>query len=223
MLVSKFLSQFKGQPLTDEQIASGMHLCYWNAKELFEDAELLNKSGSYARAFSLAILSLEELAKVPILAETLFYRKDDTEKWEKFWESFKSHSDKQLMWSTYGTFLKKIGIDHYGDRYSSDLQPLLDKFKQLGFYVDFFKGQFIKPNDFANDNIEWLEWIFEITRNRIESFSSLHSSLDDSKGLVKVSEEIKTAFRNSKDETEFKINLRNIINKLKRERKTEPI
>jgi len=53
--------------LTDEQISLGLHSCYCNARDLFEDAQLLLKNRRIARAFGLCVLCLEELAKIPLL------------------------------------------------------------------------------------------------------------------------------------------------------------
>jgi len=114
--MKNFLSKFKGKPLNEDQIALGMHLCFCNVKELLEDAELLKENKKYPRALSLAILSLEELVKVPLLMDTLRYSKDDNEKWRKFWKSFISHSNKQLVWSEYGDILKKFGNNDYNNK-----------------------------------------------------------------------------------------------------------
>ena len=48
------------QPLKKEQVATLMHFCYSNAKDLFEEATILKKSEKYARALALCVLSLEE-------------------------------------------------------------------------------------------------------------------------------------------------------------------
>lgn len=214
--MKNFLKKIEGKALGDDQIALGMHLCFCNAQELLEEAELLEKNGKYARAFSFAILSLEELAKVPMLANTLLYSKSAQIKWKSFWTSFTTHADKQLIWSMYGGFLKKVGITICEDKYPSGLQPLLEKFKQLGFYVNFFDNEFVKPNDFAKDNPEWIKWIFEITRKRINDFSRLHSSLDDSKRVVKLGKDIIRAFVNAKNEDEFTEAFEVIVAKIKK-------
>lgn len=214
--MKNFLKKFKGKPLSNDQVTLGMHLCFCNAKELLEDAEILKKNRKYARALSLAMLSLEELAKVPMLANTLLYPKNAQRRWKNFWTSFTSHPDKQLIWSIYGEFLKKVGITGYEDKYPSSLVPLLEKFKQLGFYVNFFDNKFIKPDDFAKDNPEWIKWIFEITRKRIDDFSHLHSSLDDSKRVIKLGKDIIRAFINAKNKDEFTEAFKIIVAKIKK-------
>ena len=56
-------------PLTNEQIATGMHFCYSNATDLLEDAKILLKNGKIARAFGLCVLCLEELAKISVASQ----------------------------------------------------------------------------------------------------------------------------------------------------------
>lgn len=210
--MKNFLKKFKGKPLNDEKAAIGMHYCFLNAKDLYEDAKLLKKNKRYSRAFSLLILSLEELAKIPILLNTIFYPKDDDEKWNAFWKSFNTHSDKQIMWSFYGEYLEKYFNNYsFEDRYPPGLQPLLEKGKQLCFYVNFFENDFIKPDDFAKDNIEWLNWIIEFTEKRIKSFSSFHSSLNRSRVVVKHTKNIFSLFKNNMGEAELKSSIKDII------------
>ena len=210
--MKNFLKKFKGKPLNDEKAAIGMHYCFLNAKDLYEDAKLLKKNKRYSRAFSLLILSLEELAKIPILLNTIFYSKDDDKKWNAFWKSFNTHSDKQIMWSFYGEYLEKYFNNYsFEDRYPPGLQPLLEKGKQLCFYVNFFENDFIKPDDFAKDNIEWLNWIIEFTEKRIKSFSSFHSSLNRSRVVVKHTKNIFSLFKNNMGEAELKSLIKDII------------
>lgn len=216
--MKNFLKKFKGKPLDDEKAAIGMHYCFLNAKDLYEDAKLLKKNKRYSRAFSLLILSLEELSKIPILLNTIFYSKDDDKEWNAFWKSFNTHSDKQIIWSFYGKYLEKyFNIYSFEDRYPPGLQPLLEKGKQLSFYVNFFENDFIKPADFAKDNIEWLNWIIEFTEKRIKSFSNLHSSLNRSRLVVKHTKKIFSLFKNNMGEAELKSSIKDIIRKTRNE------
>jgi AbiV family abortive infection protein len=210
--MKNILKKFKGKPLDDEKVAMGMHYCFCNAKDLYEDAKLLKKNKRYSRVFGLLILSLEELSKVAILLDTIFYSEDDDKKWNAFWKSFNTHSHKQIVWSVYGKNLEKyFNIYSFKDRYPPGLQPLLEKGKQLCFYVNFFENDFIKPDDFAKGNIEWLNWIIEFTEKRIKSFSNLHSSLDKSKVVVKFTRKIFNLFKNNRSETKIKLSLKDII------------
>jgi len=216
--MKNFLKKFKGKPLNDEKAAMGMHYCFLNAKDLYEDAKLLKKNKRRSRVFGLLILSLEELSKIPILLNTIFYSKDDDKKWNAFWKSFNTHSHKQIVWSSYGKILEKyFNIYSFEDKYPPGLQPLLEKGKQLCFYVNFFENDFIKPADFAKDNIEWLNWIIEFTEKRIKSFSSLHSSLNRSRLVVKHTKKIFGLFKNNMGEAELKSSIKDIIKETRNE------
>ena len=60
-----FLALIDQGQLSLDELGRGMHLCYLNARDLVEDAEvLLNRRPG--RALSLAILAWEELAKILI-------------------------------------------------------------------------------------------------------------------------------------------------------------
>jgi AbiV family abortive infection protein len=53
-------------PLTITQLHAIQDAVVENAEELIADAELLQQHGRFARAFSLAVLACEELAKSPM-------------------------------------------------------------------------------------------------------------------------------------------------------------
>ncbi len=61
-----------------------MHLCFRNAAELLQDAELLFRHKRYARAFSLTVLALEELAKPPLLLNGIFIESRDRKTWQAY-------------------------------------------------------------------------------------------------------------------------------------------
>jgi len=102
-------SLFRENYIDDAQIASAMHLSFCNAVELLEEAELLFERKRYARAFGLAVLALEELAKPPLLLNALFIEKGDQKTWQAFWKALHSHQHKQGVWSAYGKRLAGCG------------------------------------------------------------------------------------------------------------------
>ena len=198
-----FLSRFKGKPLDKKQIAKAMHLCYINAKALLNDAKLLKENGRNARAISLAILALEEFGKIPIICDTIRYQADDTNAWKKFWREFRSHRTKQTVCATYGNkFLRMIGYE-YEVEFPLGVEPMIDKFKQLGFYVSFFEDQFILPEDFADDNSEWLDWLLAVADERVASFEPLHSSLESSEKFLNKGRDFIKAIRGAKSPDEL--------------------
>lgn len=179
-----FLSRFKGKPLDKKQIATAMHLCYVNARALLDEAKLLKENGRNARAISLTILALEEFGKIPLIYDMIVYEARDTNAWREFWRAFRSHRTKQIVFSTYGNRLVRVFGNEYEIEFPLGIEPLIDKYKQIGFYVSFFEDQFILPEHFAKDNSEWLDWLLAVADERISSFEPLHSSLEGSERFL---------------------------------------
>ncbi len=78
--------------LTNFERIKGLRFCYDNAISLLEEAIILQKHQKWARATALAILGLEEFAKIEMIAET-FSIKYHSE-WKKFEKQFLSHNTK---------------------------------------------------------------------------------------------------------------------------------
>src|SRR5713101_6953648 len=68
-MVAPRFDQFGGR-LSASQIAAGMNAAEDNAARLLADAQLLLNAGRYPTAASVAILCIEEAAKVSILRRT---------------------------------------------------------------------------------------------------------------------------------------------------------
>lgn len=108
-----------------------------NAHSLLSDASLLLENGRWARAASLAILSIEESGKPAILRGILLARNEKELRDE--WREYRNHCRKNLMWII-GDLAKR------GAKHLEDLRPIfdeegdhgerLDAIKQLGFYSD---------------------------------------------------------------------------------------
>lgn len=175
-----------------------------NARSLAEESRLLKENGYHARALSLAILALEELGKVPLICNMILYRKDDAEAWRKAWKEFQSHRFKLGVWTVYGKRLLNMLGKSYESEFPSGIEPLADKFKQLGFYVSIFKGEFVQPKEFAKDNHEWLDYFLGVLEERIVSFEPLHGSLESSERIAEEAIELLTTIKKSKSMDELK-------------------
>lgn len=186
-----FKSGLVGKPIKENQIASGMHLCYMNAKALLSESKLLKENGHHARALSLVILALEELGKILFIMGALDIENENNTGWKKYWKSLNSHKVKLGVWSHYGKLLASFEGKGYKSVFPAGIASFVDKIKQFGFYVNFFKDDFVYPEDFAKDNSEWLEYLVELANERIASFSSMHGSLKGSKRVVAVSKDFK--------------------------------
>jgi len=204
MSMKEFISGFSGKPLDKKQIAKGMHLCYMNARALRDEAILLKQNNHHARALSLIILGLEELGKIPMFCNMILLRADEVEAWRKPWKELQSHKVKLGVWTTYGKRVLSVLGKGYEVELPSGIEPLVDKFKQLGFYVTFFKGQFLYPENVAEDNHDWFEYFQGILDERIKSFEPLHGSLEKSTELTDKAEKFVTTMKKAKTKDELK-------------------
>ena len=179
-------------------------MCYINARSLAKESRLLKENGYHARALSLAILALEELGKIPLICNMILCRKDDAEAWRKAWKEFQSHRFKLGVWTVYGKrLLNMLGKGHESE-FPSGIEPLADKFKQLGFYTSFFKGEFILPEEFAKDNPEWLNYFLELLEERIARFEPLHGSLESSESFTERGIDLLATVEKAKSTDELK-------------------
>lgn len=167
------------QRLSQSEIGRGAYLCWSNAVSLLADVRLLISGARLARALSLTVLALEELAKPALLFGV--DPSDDAKRWAKFWkEEFSRHSPKQKAIGNYGKFLSSIGQEIYGFRLSSPTVAALDALKQWSFYVDCVEGAFQSPEDLAEDSSEIVDLLFAVAEERADSFGLFHASPEQS-------------------------------------------
>jgi AbiV family abortive infection protein len=140
------LDQYNG-PLSSSDIAEGMNAATQNAKRLAKDARLLFENGSYASAASLAILSIEESGKSPILRGLALARNEKELK--EYWRDYRSHTKKNILWPLLDKFIEGARRAHdFGSLFSAqaDHPQILDKIKQISIYTDCFrKGHWSIP------------------------------------------------------------------------------
>ena len=123
--------------LSAEKVAEGVNAAFRNAQELYDEAEILFKQGRFARAASLAVLSIEEVGKVfllPLLLTTT--NKQDL---RLIWKGYRNHKHKNNhvhLQMTKGAPqpLTRHSIPPSAsiDRWSDGMEDL----KQIGFYTD---------------------------------------------------------------------------------------
>ncbi len=88
-------------------IAEGMNVARTNAKRLFEDASTLHEGGRTHSAAALAILSIEESGKIPILRQMVLCENEP--EWRQSWKNYRSHTSKNVAWIL-GELAAKGGI-----------------------------------------------------------------------------------------------------------------
>lgn len=189
--INALLNSTKGA-LTKEQIAIGMHFCYCNASDLFQDASILLKNHKFARAFGLCVLCLEELAKIPLLCNGVLLKGKGAAVWVKFWNALSSHKLKQNIWSVYGkTFLPEARKERYYKYSYPKTLPALEKLKQLSFYVDFFCGNAVRPQILFGRWKGLVGLVFRMAEDRLEAFRPLHSKPALSSRVVELTSKTK--------------------------------
>jgi AbiV family abortive infection protein len=180
----------QNKALTKEQVATLLHFCYCNAKDLYEEADLLRKNKKYARAFFLCTLALEELAKIPLGLNALFLPPDDLKAWRGFWRDFNSHKSKLGSARIYGQGLLKILSPKNWSSFYKKTIPKglpLHELKLASMYVDCYDGVAARPNKIFTQEEGSVSSIFEIVKDRLAAWEEIHSTIDKSIRFVKAS------------------------------------
>ena len=220
MNIQEFIRTSRTGQLSIDEIGRGMHKSFKNACELIEDAELLLEKRP-ARALSLAVLAMEEIAKTILLANAAARAARIQVTWEEIQKDLdlRSHEKKQTVFAAYGNVVlnKLASIDekqkYYEQEVPGGIEPLLDYLKQLGFYVDVANAKFVSPSDFGRDNKEWAEWTIAVAKERLESFEPLHVTEDKSIEVARKAAEFAALVLNANNEDQLKENIRNFLKK----------
>ena len=131
-----------------------MNVANRNAKRLVEDAEVLIKENRFPSAAGLAILSIEESGKIPILRGLALAKNEDD--LQDSWKEYRTHTKKNALWIA--PQLIQSGAHKHEDfkplfEKSAEHPYLLDNIKQLGFYTDCLgKAHWTEPNSII-DNV----------------------------------------------------------------------
>ncbi len=83
--------------LTPQKAFEGIGYCILNAKNKFEDAEVLFKEKKYSSAFSLYAIALQECGKIKIIAEISKLNKNQNIMLKDLWKKFRDHKIKDFM------------------------------------------------------------------------------------------------------------------------------
>ncbi|MBI5762453.1 MAG: AbiV family abortive infection protein [Planctomycetes bacterium] len=197
MNVHEFIQKQRKGTLSVDEIGSGMHMSFVNAVALIEDAEILLKRRP-GRSISLAVLAIEEIAKVVMLADAALRAAISPVDWTVIQKDLglRSHQNKQFVFAAYGrSILKKIASNagksnYYENPVPEGIVPLLDYFKQLGFYVDLVNGRFTSPQEFGMDNRKWAKWLIKVAKERLASIEHLHCTKAKSIKLAREAAEL---------------------------------
>lgn len=130
------LKQYRG-PLSAIDVAAGMNAAARNARRLLADAKLSLSERRIASACALAILSIEEAGKLPLL-RTLSTASTEADL-KRSWRAYRDHRAKNAAWIV-------VDLVREGARSLTDLSPIfdpdsdhtdtLDAVKQVCLYTD---------------------------------------------------------------------------------------
>ena len=186
MWVPNFLRRLRPvKTISVEQLPELFHGCFVNASNLHTEASLLFKEGKFARAYYLAAVGLEELAKPPFMLNAQYFSERDYFAWKALWADFYSHSSKQGIIRNYGQTIMRTLAKSKSDSFARELpkQKKFDKRKLRSLYTDFTKGRVTTPHaEFATD-AEARE-ILQSLKERLEGFADIYSSLKDAQRFV---------------------------------------
>lgn len=122
---------------------------YENAKELLEESRLLFENKRYARAYALAQIAYEELAKLPIIyqeATRSFFKEGHD--WKAFYKRLRSHESKNKQnYVFFQTMLNIKGDDSMNLEYDKiqDNLAFVNHLKNVSLYADIKNNKFTKP------------------------------------------------------------------------------
>lgn len=150
--------------------------CLENSEQLVLDAKLLLKHKRYARAYSISILALEELAKFSLIFNIRFSKKWDDKKWKEFWKNIHDHKIKQRKWHRVG-FLKANSVNPI--RLSKTDIYSMDGLKQFGLYVGYFDDQLLLPEKVFKRSKKRIEKIIKFTEHEIKDALSQEIPTED--------------------------------------------
>ncbi|MGV3548986.1 AbiV family abortive infection protein [Rhizobium sp.] len=170
--------------MSQGEVAAAVTAYLANGLSLLEESLLLSQHGRQARAASLVILGLEEIAKVPLLVNTFlsFEHGVDKEAWKAYWKSGGSHRTKQALILGYGNIIRgKIEGDPVSSRRlyrnfaPESVLEAMDTFKQSNFYVDLRKDGIHAPID-DEKTLASFDYLLAFGQERGDSFCSWHVS-----------------------------------------------
>ncbi|WP_176586106.1 AbiV family abortive infection protein [Priestia megaterium] len=143
---------------------------YENAKELLEESRLLFENKRYARAYALAQIAHEELAKLPIIyqeATRSFFKEGHD--WKTFHKRLRSHESKNKQnYVFYQTMLNIKGNESMNLEYNKiqDNLAFVNQLKNISLYADIKNNKFTKPTieikkNLAKTHLELVEEMFK--------------------------------------------------------------
>ena len=147
-------NQYFGK-LDPEKAAEGINLAIENSQRLLKDAEILFEHERYSSSVALAILSIEESGKVPIIKGVLL--EEDDKQRAKEWKSFRNHLQKNNQWILPELVSKGSNtLDELKKMFSEEAKhpKVLNVLKQISLYTECVgKAKWVYPDEVITKEI----------------------------------------------------------------------
>lgn len=143
----------KIQEINQTTLIRCVEKCLQNARELFDEADILKDHNKYARAYTLYHLSIEEIGKIFIIFQYLLldnYSEDNTKKFQREFADHKtkikiSRNIEKIMLFVMQKELKEEEFKNL--TYSKEQIEELNNFKNLSLYTFIDNKRVFKPSD----------------------------------------------------------------------------
>jgi AbiV family abortive infection protein len=137
--------------LSFNQLEQAYQKTYQNAKELIEESEILYEHKRYARAYTLAQIAHEEIAKLPIIFQEttkLYYGEGND--WKKFNNRLRNHHSKnKLNLAMFNLFEYgfKESIQGKGSENMQETLKFKNEQKNMSLYAENVNNNYKKPSE----------------------------------------------------------------------------
>jgi AbiV family abortive infection protein len=176
------------KPMTIPQLQALQDAVLQNAKSLIADAEFLAENIRHERAFSLAVLACEELAKSPLLSQACIQLTiGDTVDWNELGRFMRMHDQKLTLMALVDSItavqsrqMRTLFMQHRGGKVIRRKPKEINIAKQDGFYVDInddgtpkMPSQTIRPKD-----------VFEVLQLANKAYEMLSEAVVEGRAFI---------------------------------------
>jgi AbiV family abortive infection protein len=188
------------KPMTIEETFQAASAVLGNAEELVNEAGILMERGRFARAFTLAHLACEELAKSPVFfTVAILITQGEQLNWQKVDKRLREHLSKIRG----GLFVDHMLTPHEDPDADIDilLQGLragareMDRLKNASLYANWRDGRMVKPSEVISE--ELAQGCLRVAQRR------LRMAVGFQEGLLQVTGGTEEGFRAIVEQPEF--------------------
>lgn len=176
------IKRYKGT-LTLEQMITARNKTISNAKDLYEDANILYNHERLARAYYLLCIANEELGKSIMITSSIVDLVAEDIDWQKFWKRLRNHKDKTRVIEHMENILVSSDENFTAIEIIQDMIPTFEEVKMISLYSDMIQNDFYEPREIIQKNM--VESYLKLTGNRIIFFTEKTISEDALRNIKK--------------------------------------